>query len=171
MKNKQAFTLIELLIVVLIIGILAAVALPQYQKAVEKARLTEALHNIKIFENIFQMHILEKGADHHDLSYVGDEYAGGTGFGGIVMDLTGGHWDSNGLNYITNDFIYEIPLCGDGQCSVSAARKPYKYVLYMRITPATNTIEHDCFTNQESFGRYMCESLKSQGWNYVDEIW
>ncbi|WP_428897749.1 prepilin-type N-terminal cleavage/methylation domain-containing protein [Parelusimicrobium proximum] len=53
------FTLIELLAVVLIIAILAAVALPQYTKAVEKSRATEALLNLKALSDASARYYLQ----------------------------------------------------------------------------------------------------------------
>ena len=41
-KNNKGFTLIEIMVTVLIIGILAAIALPQYNKSVERSRFAEA---------------------------------------------------------------------------------------------------------------------------------
>ena len=58
---KKGFTLIELLVVVLIIGILSAVALPQYTKTVKRARAAEVWTIGKTYFDAQDVYIMENG--------------------------------------------------------------------------------------------------------------
>ena len=62
-NSKKGFTLLELLVVVLIIGILAGIALPQYQNSVIKADFAEAYIKLKAAAQIEQMCRLQTGAE------------------------------------------------------------------------------------------------------------
>lgn len=60
-RVQQGFTLIELMIVVAIIGILAAVALPQYQDYTKKAKISNAITAVEAVKTAVALCIQERG--------------------------------------------------------------------------------------------------------------
>ena len=61
-KNERGFTLMELRVVVLIIGVLAAVAVPQYKIAVAKSRVGTMLSLASSMTNAQEAYYWEHGA-------------------------------------------------------------------------------------------------------------
>lgn len=59
MKKKYSFTLIELLIVLVIIGIAVTLAVPKYQKWVIRARGAEAMNNLRALSDSLWTYYLE----------------------------------------------------------------------------------------------------------------
>lgn len=159
MRNKKGFTLLELLVVVLIIGILASIALPQYTKAVEKAKLSEALTTLKSIEDSL-----------YRLMYENDNLENPSF---DILDIELPNQSEN--DYATENFEYI--LFGDEISQrtfteLSALRTNHSYELVMILNVdgngKTRTLRY-CYTLGTDVGDYICNILRAQGWAYCDD--
>lgn len=57
--NQRGFTLIEIMVVVVILGILAAAVVPKIMSRPEQARIEKAKHDVRALESALEMYKLE----------------------------------------------------------------------------------------------------------------
>ncbi|WP_367987321.1 prepilin-type N-terminal cleavage/methylation domain-containing protein [Vibrio sp. NTOU-M3] len=117
-RKQKGFTLIELMIVVAVIGVLAAIAIPQYQKYVEKGALGSALATATALKTNYEDYLAISGAAPSTSAAINaTPFSLGTisvTSGGIAVNVTKGGGSGSGitLNRSTQ---------GNWSCTVSSA--------------------------------------------------
>ena len=73
-NNNKGFTLLELLMVVLVVGILASFAVPEYSTIMEKARKTEAFQGVSYITKAIYIEEMENSDFIDNLNFTGSDY-------------------------------------------------------------------------------------------------
>lgn len=60
-QSKRGYTLVEIMIVVVIVGLLAALAIPAFEKVSREALAKRIANDYRIFAGAFEVHSLEQG--------------------------------------------------------------------------------------------------------------
>ena len=115
MRRVAAFTLVEIMIVVAIIALLAAMALPSFMRARQKAQNAKLINGLRVATDAFQMYAIEHSAYPPDVNR-GVVPAGMALYFGPTFDFTkrtpiGGNWD---WDYNTFGFTAGVSVVGSG---------------------------------------------------------
>ena len=90
-RSKSGFTLVEIMIVVAIIGLLAAIAVPSFAKARQESMVTTMANDLRILLDAFNLYAMEYGGYPSDVE--GISWAEGDSTPVSVADyLTGAKW-------------------------------------------------------------------------------
>ena len=110
--KKSGFSLIELMIVIVVTGVLSAVAVPIYSNGVMKAKLAEADGALSSISNYLRIYYAENGKYPKQIQ---DEHVIGSYWNDIASgELTGQYFSDSSYTYqSTNGLQYKV-ICAGG---------------------------------------------------------
>lgn len=109
LKGRKGFTLMEVLVTVIIVGVLAAIAYPVFSKSIAKARATEAVNLLEIVRSKQINNFASRQTYVTDISQLGK--------------LTNNKETANESYVVVNDKYY-VALDGTNACARVEYRKP-----------------------------------------------
>ncbi len=62
-RDQRGFTLLEMMIVIVILGILATVAIPKYNNSITSANTAKVQSDLQVLNTAINMHIIQYGKD------------------------------------------------------------------------------------------------------------
>lgn len=92
MSNRKGFTLIELLIVVVIIGILAAIAIPKFANTKEKAYVASMKSDLRNLVTAEEAYFSDNNSTYGDETDLGTNYRASSGVTVTVAGITNTGW-------------------------------------------------------------------------------
>ena len=101
--GKKGFTLVEIMIVVAIIGLLSAIAIPNFVKARTSAQTNACISNLKQIEGAIVLYNLDTGADPATLGALSPDYLKSTPTcpgGGAAYVISGARPTCNIANHV-----------------------------------------------------------------------
>lgn len=171
-SDSEAFTLMELMAVLVIVAVLAALTFPQYKKVVEKSRAATVLP---------VMNVLRRSLDEEILSgrQTPIDFVGSNGGGGEMLSvrLNCAVAREDGRCYVKN-FGYRV-WCTEVGCFAGVLRQDgpnrqdHYALLSRKLVKDWNDYpvgvwENMCMAHTE-LGFYVCTFLAQTGWQMSDE--
>ena len=123
MKARRGFTLIELMVVILIVAILAAVAIPIMRGRIDAAKWSEGKAMMGTIASALRAYVAETNEDIPDMTAVPIV---GTELGFVAGDLIGTYFKSSGLfaidsgRYIVSSNTLEFVIGADAGTGITS---------------------------------------------------
>ena len=101
MSNRKGFTLIELLIVVVIIGILAAIAIPKFANTKEKAYVASMKSDLRNLVTAEEAYFSDNNSNYGTIANMGTNYRASSGVTVVVAGIGPTGWGATAAHTST----------------------------------------------------------------------